>query len=106
MYAVVPLQWHQFIVKKWDTIVVDLLDADAWSSVEFDNALMVFSEDAETVSVWAPYVSWASIKATVKSHQKWKKLRVLKFQWKKRYQRIKWFRPKQTVLSIDDIIYG
>ena len=106
MYAVVQLQWHQFIVKKWDTLVVDLIDADKWSALAFEDVLMTFSEDWSSVSVWAPFVSWAVVKATIQEHKKWKKLRVLKFQWKKRYQRIKWFRPHQTVLSIDDINHG
>lgn len=106
MYAVVSLQWHQYIVQQWDTITVDRYDVSAWESFTIDSVLMVFSEDASQVAIGAPLVSGASVKMTVLDHKKWDKLRVLKFQWKKRYQRIKGFRPYQTVLSIDSVIYG
>jgi ribosomal protein L21 len=63
----------------------------------------VFDKEGKTVSVWAPAVAWAKVTAKVISHGKWDKMRVLKFQWKKRYQRVKWFRPHQTVVSIEKI---
>lgn len=106
MYAVVSFQWHQYIVQQWDTIIVDRYDLWAWESFTIDSVLMVFTEDAWQVSIGAPFVWWASVKMSVVDHKKWNKLRVLKFQWKKRYQRITWFRPYQTVLSIDSVIYG
>jgi len=104
MYAVIAIQWHQYIVQEGVEITVDRIqDTEEWSSVSFDTVLCSFDKSGKTVSVGKPYVKWAKVTAKVVANQKGKKMRVLKFQWKKRYQRIKWFRPHQTVLSIEKI---
>ncbi len=104
MYAVVSTQWHQYIVSEWDEITVDLMsDLSEWDEVILDSVLCVFDEDASTVSVWTPVVSWASVKAKLIRHQLWDKVRVMKFQSKKRYQKVTWFRAKQSVLQIEKI---
>ena len=104
MYAVVMIQGHQYIVESGAEITVDKIsDIDEGKQVTFDTVLCLFDKDGKTVQVGKPYVSWAKVTANVISQKKWPKTRVLKFQSKKRYQRIKWFRPHQTVLSIDSI---
>ena len=102
MYAVIVLQWHQYIVKEGDEIVVDRMSEEEGSSVKLENVACVFTEDGSTVSIWAPYIK-ASVTAKVIEHKKWKKLRSMKFQGKKRYKRVVWFRPYQTVLSIEKV---
>ncbi len=103
MFVVVEIKWHQYIVKAWDTIVVD----NVWSEVEtelvIDNVCASFDEKWEDVKVWAPYIKNASVLFKVVENKKWEKLRVLKFKRKNRYQKIQWFRPHQTVLKVDKI---
>lgn len=103
MYAIVKIQWHQFIVKNEDTIVVDRMDWDVNDVLSFGQVLMTFEEDQSNVVVWSPLVDWAVVKARIVEHKKWKKIRVLKFQGKKRYQRVKGHRSHQTVLHIESV---
>lgn len=101
MYVVVEIQGHQYIVKKWDKISVDRVDSDEGKKITFDSVLLSFSEDWETVVLGAPTIKWASVTAKVVSHDAWDKLRVIKFQGKKRYTRTKWFRAQKSTLSIE-----
>lgn len=102
MYAVVAINGHQWLVKQWDEIIVDHIDAQEWDNLEFDTVLCVFDESGETVKVWEPYLP-GKLSASVVSQQKGKKVKVVKFQSKKRYHRNKGFRQSQTTLSIDKI---
>jgi len=103
MYAVIKLQWHQYIVNKWDTIVVDQMEWKAWDKVDIENVLAVFDEKWEKVLVWTPCVKWAKVSAEIMETRKWEKIKVLKFKRKTRYKRVIGFRPHETVLQIKDV---
>lgn len=103
MYAVVEIQGHQYIIKSWDEILVDRVKASVDESVTFDGVLMTFAEDQSSVSLGQPYVKGAKVVARVVSHDLGDKIRVLKFQSKKRHQRVKWFRAQQSVLHIETV---
>ena len=103
MYAVIKLQWHQYIVNKWDTIVVDSMDWKKWDKIEIEEVLSVFDEKWEKVLLWDPYVKWAKVSAEIMEFQKWDKIKVLKFKRKTRYKKVIWFRPHETVLQINDV---
>ena len=104
MYAVIKLQWHQYIVSEWAEIVVDNLSQKEWDKISVDEVLAVFDEAGTTVKVGKPYVKWAKVDATVWSTQKWEKVDVLKFKRKTRYFRKRWFRPTETILTINSIV--
>lgn len=103
MYAVVKLQGHQYIVNKWDTIVVDKLEWKAGDKIDIEEVLAVFDEKWEKVSVWTPNVKWAKVSAEIMETKKWEKIKVLKFKRKTRYKKVIWFRPHETVLQIKDV---
>ena len=103
MYAVVEIQWHQYIVSKWQDIVVDQMNIEEKKEVSVDTVLMVFDKDAKDVKIGKPHVDGVSVVFTVAGHQKWEKIRVVKFKNKNRYERNKWFTPLQTVLHVKDI---
>ncbi len=103
MYAVIKLQWHQYIVNKWDTIVVDKMEWNAWDKIEIDTVLAVFDEKWEKVSVGTPCVKWAKVSAEIVESKKWEKIKVLKFKRKTRYKKVIWFRPHETYLQINDV---
>lgn len=105
MYAVISLQWHQYIVKQWDKIVVDNMDMEDWNKFDVDQVLAIFDEKAEKVVVGNPNVK-AKVSMEVSNSQKWEKLRVIKFRRKNRYQRTIWFRQHQTVLEIKKIEFN
>lgn len=102
MYAVIGLQWHQYMVKEWDQIVVDTMDMEDWKQVDVDNILAVFDENGENVQVGFPIIKGKVVCEAIK-FQKWEKLRVIKFRRKNRYTRTIWFRAHQTVLEIKKI---
>jgi large subunit ribosomal protein L21 len=106
MYAVIKLQWHQYIVNKWDTIVVDKMEWEKWKKLDIDTVLVVFDEKWEKVEVWSPYVKWAKVSAEILETRKWEKISVLKFKRKTRYKRTIWFRPHETVLQIKDVKFN
>jgi len=104
MYAVVDLQWHQYIVSEKDEIVVDNVDIAQWWSLVADKVLAIFDEKGDSVKVWKPYVDWASVEFNVGETQKGEKVNILKFKRKTRYARLRGFRPLQTVLTVKKIV--
>ena len=104
MYAVVKLQGHQYIVSEWEEIVVDNLSQKEWEKITLDEVLAIFDEKWSTVKVGQPLVKWAKVEATVWTTQKWEKVDVVKFRRKNRYFRKRWFRPTETILTINSIV--
>ena len=104
MYAVIKLQGHQYIVSEWTELTVDNLSQKEWENLTIEEVLAVFDEAGTTVKVGTPYVKWAKVEATVWTTQKWEKVDVLKFKRKTRYFRKRWFRPTETVLTINSIV--
>lgn len=106
MYVVIAFQGHQYIVKQWDEIVVDRLEGKEGDSLTIDTVLLSFDEAGKKVAVGTPHVAKANVTAKIKNHTKGDKIRVFKFQWKKRYHRTKWFTPQKTTLTIDNVVHG
>ena len=104
MYAVIKLQWHQYIVSEWAEIIVDKLPQNEWDKITIDEVLAVFDEWWTTVNVGKSFVKWAKVEATVGATQKWEKVEILKFKRKTRYFRKRWFRPTETILTINSIV--
>ena len=103
MKAVIVLQGHQYIVVEWDTLVGDKMTWKEGEKVDIDTVLLTFDDDGEKVSVGTPYVKGAVVSTKILKHQKGDKVKVFKFQGKKRYHRTRGFKPSQTVLSIEKI---
>ena len=103
MYAVVAFKGHQRLVQEGDTLVVDAVDLEKDEKIELDRVLLLFDAAGDPVYIGTPTVPGAKVSATVVSNQKGDKIRVIKFQGKKRYKRTKGFRPHQTTLSINKI---
>lgn len=83
-------------------ILVDYMsDREPGESIEFDNILFV--RDDESVDVGQPNVDGASVKGTVKQHEKGDKITVLKFKRRNRYNRTIGHRQQYTRIQIDDI---
>ncbi len=106
MYAVIELQWHQYIVNKWDKIIVDKIEWKKWDKIKNENVLSVFDEKWEKVFVWKPYVEKAKVELEILETKKWKKINVLKFKKKNRYERNFGFRPQKTTLEIKKIDFN
>lgn len=102
MYIVLAYQGHQYIVKQGDTITVDRVDAEEGSTVSVNTIVASFNDDGSTVALGKPYLSQTAT-CKVVEHVRADKIRVVKFQSKKRYMRTIGHRQDQTVLSIESI---
>lgn len=102
MYAVVELQWHQYIVAENNELIVDSIDLDVGKNFEV-NVLALFNEDASKTLLGSPYVDGATVSFEVIDHKRWDKIRVLKFKRKNRYERNFWHRSYQTVLVVKSV---
>ena len=85
MYAVIATGGKQYRVSEGTVVRVEKLDAEAGASVEFDKVLVV--GEGPDVAVGAPYVAGAKVTATVQSHGKGDKVRIVKFRRRKHYLR-------------------
>lgn len=101
MYAVVEVQGKQYRAEKGASLRVDRMEAEAGSTVSLDSVLLL---SGEKVTVGAPYVQGASVKATVQEHSKGDKIIVFKYKSKKNYRRTQGHRQCYTVLKIEDVV--
>jgi len=101
MYAVIALQWHQYIVTEWTQIVVDQLDLQAGETVQPD-VLALFSLDGKTAKFGTPTLD-AKVVCTVDDHQRGDKIRVVKFKRKNRYERNFGHRSYQSLLTVTSL---
>ena len=101
MHAVFITGGKQYRVAEGDALRVERLSAEEGSSVEFDTVLLV--SDGEKVQVGAPYVEGGKVSATVKSHGKGDKVKIVKFRRRKGYLRQKGHRQQYTELEITGI---
>lgn len=101
MYAIIETGGKQYKVQAGDIITVEKLCADAGSAYAFDQVLTL--ADGETVTFGAPYISGASVSASVIGDGKAKKIVVYKYKSKKGYHRKKGHRQPFTRLKIDAI---
>ncbi|MEY6430875.1 50S ribosomal protein L21 [Thioalkalicoccus limnaeus] len=104
MYAVIQTGGKQYRVAEGDRLRVEKLGAEAGDSVEFDQILMV--ADGEDVKVGRPYVDGARVMATVATHGRGKKVKIIKFRRRKHYMRRQGHRQWFTELRITGINAG
>ncbi len=101
MYAVVEVQGKQYRAEKGAVLRVDHMDGEAGTQVTIDSVLLV---SGDTISIGAPYVKGASIKASIKSQIKGDKVIVFKYKPKKDYRRTQGHRQPYTLLTVEDIV--
>ena len=105
MYAVIELQWHQWIIKEGDKIDVDNLNLEEGKELSVDNILLAFDEDAKNVKLGKPYLDWKVLLKVVDNY-KTDKIYVRKFKNKIRADRNskgKGFRAMRTRLVVEKI---
>ncbi|MEZ5824059.1 MAG: 50S ribosomal protein L21 [Geminicoccaceae bacterium] len=101
MYAVIKTGGKQYRVAKNDVIKVEKLEAEAGSTIDLDEVLLV-GGDGEAV-VGSPRVEGASVKAEVLEQIKGDKIVVFKKKRRKNHRRKRGHRQLLTVLRITDI---
>lgn len=101
MYAIVEIAGQQFKVAKDQKVYVHRLAAEEGSKVTFDNVLLV--EKAGKVTLGAPAIKGAKVKATVLGHLKGDKVIVFKKKRRKGYKVKNGHRQYLTEIQINGI---
>ena len=101
MFAVVEIAGQQFKVAASDKITVPLLESKVGSVVKFDKVLLI-GDDKQT-TLGTPYVSGASIEATVLGHAKDDKVSVFKKKKRKGYKVFRGHRQNCTQIEITKV---
>jgi large subunit ribosomal protein L21 len=101
MYAVIATGGKQYRVAEGDIVRIEKLGAEAGADVEFDKVLMLGA--GADVKVGRPYVDGGKVTATVQSHGKGDKVRIVKFRRRKHYLRQGTHRQPYTEVKITGI---
>jgi large subunit ribosomal protein L21 len=101
MYAVIKTGGKQYRVTPGEKLKVEKLAGDVGSDVVIDEVLMV--ADGDNVTVGAPVVKGASVKATVVSHGRHDKVMIFKMRRRKHYRKTQGHRQDYTEIQIQQI---
>jgi large subunit ribosomal protein L21 len=100
MYAVVEINGKQYRAEKGAVLKVDRLEAEKGAALSLDKVLLL---SGDGVKVGAPYLSGATVKATVQDEVKGDKVIVFKYKPKKDYRRKQGHRQRYTLLKVEEI---
>jgi len=101
MYAIIVTGGKQYRVMKDEVLRVEKIDAEAGANVEINEVLMV--GDGDSVTVGTPTVEGAKVTATVKSHGRLDKIRIVKFRRRKHHRKQMGHRQHFTEIQITGI---
>jgi len=101
MYAIIETGGKQFKVSEGDVLRVEKLGVDAGTDFVFDKVIAV--SDGTSLSVGAPYVAGANVKASVLGDGRAKKVVIYKYKPKKGYHKKKGHRQPFTQVKIEKI---
>ena len=101
MKAVIVTGGKQYTVAEGDVLFVEKLNAEAESTVKFDQVLAVL--DGENSKVGTPVVEGASVEAKVVKNGKGKKITILRYKAKKNEKKKIGHRQPYTKVEITKI---
>ena len=101
MYAIIVTGGKQYRVMKDEVLRIEKLDAEAGANVEINEVLLVGNGDSVTVGT--PTVAGAKVTATVKSHGRLDKVRIVKFRRRKHHRKQMGHRQHFTEIQITGI---
>ncbi|OQW90874.1 MAG: 50S ribosomal protein L21 [Beggiatoa sp. IS2] len=102
MYAIIKTGGKQYKVKAGTTLRVEKIQVEAGSTIDFNDVLLV--ADGNTVKIGTPAVAESKVTATVQSHGRGEKIKIIKFRRRKHYRKQMGHRQAYTELKITDII--
>lgn len=101
MYAVIKTGGKQYRVKEGDYLKVETLPAEAGEQIEFDQVLLIQTDDA--IKVGKPFIEGGKVTATVTTHGRHKKVHIIKFRRRKHYMKRAGHRQNFTEVKITGI---
>ncbi len=99
-YAVIVTGGRQFRVMEGETLRVEKLEAEVGATVEFDQVLLVGSGEEVRIG---EAVNGAKVTATIKSHGRGEKIRIIKFRRRKHHRKSMGHRQHYTEIQITGI---
>lgn len=101
MYAVILSGGKQYRVKEGDTLKLETLAQDIGASFDFDKILMV--GEGDSVKVGRPFLDAGKVTATIVSHGRHDKIRIIKFRRRKHHMKWQGHRQNYTEVKITKI---
>ena len=101
MYAVIQTGGKQYRVAPGDTVKVETIVADTGQSIELDRVLMITTDDGSQVG--RPFIEGGKVTATVTSHGRHPKIKIIKFRRRKHHMKSMGHRQNYTEIRIDGI---
>ena len=101
MYAVIVTGGKQYRVMKGEVLRVEKLDVEAGDSIEINDVLLL--GDGEKITVGTPNISGAKVTATIKSHGRLEKIRIVKFRRRKHHRKQMGHRQYYSEIEITGI---
>lgn len=104
MYAVIQTGGKQYKVTEGEVLKIEKLTQEAGNEFSFDSVLLV--NDDSGLKVGKPYLDGASVKATVLSQGRHKKINIIKFKRRKHHMKKMGHRQYYTEVQITGISAG
>ena len=101
MYAIIATGGKQYRVAEGDLLRIEKLEAEVGSNIDFDQVLLV--GEGDDVRVGAPLVEGGKVSATVESHGRGDKIRIIKFRRRKHHRKQMGHRQYYTAVRITGI---
>ena len=101
MYAVIKTGGKQYRVSEGETLRVEKLSSEVGEQVALEQVLMIANGD--DVKIGPPILDGSKVTATVKSHGRGDKIRIIKFRRRKHHMKTQGHRQDYTELEITSI---
>ncbi len=101
MYAVIKTGGKQYRVVAGEKLKIEQIPADVGAEITLDQILMV--GEGESVQIGTPLLAGATVKATVLSQGRHKKVMIFKMRRRKHYQKHQGHRQNYSEIRIDGI---
>jgi large subunit ribosomal protein L21 len=101
MYAVIKTGGKQHRVSVGEALKVEKIEAQTGTEIVLSEVLMV--GEGDQVTIGAPLVNGASVKATVLAQGKGEKVKIFKMRRRKHYRKSQGHRQLYTEIRIDSI---
>jgi len=102
MYAIIKTSGKQYKVEVGSIIEVDRIKAEAGSTVELQDSVLLVS-DGDKLTIGTPVVKGAKVVLNVLEHFRGKKLIAFKMKRRKRYRLTKGHRQELTKAEVKEI---
>jgi large subunit ribosomal protein L21 len=101
MYAIIATGGKQYRVAEGDLLRIEKLEAEVGSNIDFEQVLLV--GEGDEVRIGAPLVEGGKVSATVESHGRGDKVRIIKFRRRKHHLKQMGHRQYYTAVRITGI---